>query len=84
MVCTSAIAARTPRQNDTLDGGEVLPRFAIPIREVSAELDRTAQPSQRFEFVVSSFNNGATSYSCRNACRIARECTAMCRALSSV
>ncbi|HYE21288.1 MAG TPA: Uma2 family endonuclease [Tepidisphaeraceae bacterium] len=35
-------APLTRRSNETLDGGEVLPGFSLPLTELFAELDRTA------------------------------------------
>jgi hypothetical protein len=33
---------RTHEQDETLDGGSVLPGFSLPLRELFAELDRHA------------------------------------------
>ncbi len=42
IVYTSASAGKTLGETDTLDGGEVLPGFSLPLRELFAVLDRTA------------------------------------------
>jgi Uma2 family endonuclease len=49
IVYTSVKDQRTLTQADTLDGGEVLPGFSLPLRELFAELDRRAGTNQASE-----------------------------------
>lgn len=45
VVYTKANQFQTLTESDTLDGGDVLPDFSVPVRELFAELDRRRSPS---------------------------------------